>query len=203
MRGIERKTMYDETPFLLQSSVEQKQEDKYSQADNNHLSTKLLPYIQMAFIIVTGFAMVSMGLRISSKPINEVIDLFSPYMDIFPGNPISATQARGFLCNSHNDFYPVHVEHCYFTPVAGRVYGIYVVASENIIRQTTFTMRNDSLMLGDLVLLSKSHDFSAYLQEIIFFSSKGFSIWLTDTAVHRYLFRPVWSVSFINHDPLQ
>ncbi len=185
------------------SSLDQKQDDQYSRSENVIPPLKLLPYLQFAILMVTGFAVATVGARVLAESTIAPIDPFSAYADIFPGQYMRDVQARGFLCNNHSDFYPVHVEFCYFTPLSGRVYGVYVIASENIIRQTTFTMRDDSLKLGDLVLLTESRDLHSYLQEVIFFSNKGFSISLTDTAAHRYLFRPVWSISFIKLDPLQ
>jgi hypothetical protein len=154
--------------------------------------------------MVTGFAVVTIGVKVLSKPIVAPFDPFSAYVDIFPGQHMSAVRARGFLCNSTYDYYhDPAVEDCTFTPAAGVISGVNVAVSEDVIRQITFTMRENSLKVGDLVLLMAVQHFHAYTHDVFFFFGKKFVRVSTSAVGSPSMIRPVWSVSFTDTDQLQ
>jgi hypothetical protein len=152
--------------------------------------------------MVTGFVVTTIGAKILSKPIVAPFDPFSVYVDIFPRQSMSAVEAKDFLCQTPHNIYhhPVH-KYCYLMP-AGIISSIKVALSDDVISQITFTMRENSLKVGDLVLLTENQYFRAYSQEVCFHESEGCVIGLTSTAAQRFLFRPVRSVTFVDIDRL-
>jgi len=191
--------IWDKSNYPIESLADQKLGGKCSPSENHTPPLKRLPYLQFAFIIITGFAVVTIGVRVLSKPMVAPVDLFSGYMDIFPGQSVSAVKARGFLCRSAYNFDRDPMEEvCAFTPAADIVSNIYVTASKDVIRQITFRMRENALTVGDLLLLMDVHHFHTYAHNIFFPFGKNFvAVWV-DSLGNPSPFHLVWSVSFID-----
>ena len=130
-RRLFRHVLPSQMPLIwssLKSSVEPKQGERRSQSENDTLPLKWLPYLRFAFLMVCGFTMAIFGDSVLSKPMVAPVDPFSAYVDIFPGQSVSAVHARGFVCRSAYNFDRDPMEGvCTFTPAADIVSNIYAM----------------------------------------------------------------------------
>jgi len=81
----------------------------------------------------------------------QIVNPFAAYADVFPGQPKSAAVERGFSCPA--GIFRAPEEYCFLRVARGEIYQVGVKISGGIIRQTDFTLRNQTLRLGDLILL--------------------------------------------------
>jgi hypothetical protein len=186
--------IWGKNSYPLKSSVDQKQGEKCSRSENGTPPLKLLSYQHFVFIMLTGFAVVTVGARVLAESTVVPFDPFSAYADIFPGQSMTAVKARGLLCR--DVMYQIHEEVCTLTTTSGDITGVNVTISTDIIRLITFTMRENSLNVGDLLLLTGVRNFNTYPEVAFFFSIKGLIIAYTGPVAKPFLFRPVRTVSF-------
>ncbi len=73
---------------------------------------------------------------------------FSPYADVMPGQPLTAAQGAGFVCES----IPYHID-CSQRPTSGPFARISAIITHNDIENVHFTVRANTLTVGDLILL--------------------------------------------------
>jgi len=131
------------------------QERTWHQGKSLTPSLILPPYLRIAFIILSGFATVSVGVGVLAgyrTPLNP----FSIFADVFPGQPRSAVAARGFSCPASFFFITepgLTDETCFLNPTAGPFFQVSVITSQDLIRHITFTLRENTLTLGDLAAL--------------------------------------------------
>ncbi len=159
---------------------------------------KPLPYLRFVFVLLTGFALTNMGIMVFAQSIQSALPPSNPfleYVDIFPGQPINMVEARAFSCRDTNNYYASEVN-CMFTPASGIFDSIETVIWERVIRKTTFTLRGNTMKIGDLALLFDAINFHAYPRKVFFFWSKLFVIVSTTTNGNHPSMRPVWSVTF-------
>ena len=159
------------------------------------------PYLQLVFILFSGFALANIGVTIfaqSIAPAQPTLNPFLEYMDIFPGQPLGMMEGRGFSCWSNYDYYASSEPACSVTLSSGVFSNIDLSVSQGIIRQITFSLRDDRLKAGDLVLLLGNPNFRAYPHHVFFFWSNLFVNVSTAGRRNAATMRPVWSVSFAN-----
>ena len=134
-------------------------------------------YLHFVFILVLGFTLTNIGVTIFAQATSPVLPLsnaFLEYAIIFPGQPISIVEGKGFTCwNNHQydgSFEPI----CRLTQPSGVFSNIDLFTSDGIIRQITFLIHDDTLRAGDLILLFGSPNFRVYPHMIFFFWSDLF-----------------------------
>lgn len=162
------------------------------------------PLLLIVFILLIGFAAVTMAVRLVAQYSIAPANPFPAYADVFPGQPVSAVKARPFSCWSDYKYYhnPTEgddptAESCIFTPASGIFSSVQVIISEGIIRQSIFLMRDSTLQVGDLALFLEMPAIRDFYHVVYFASSKGFvSVKTIDPAKRFSFFLPVWSISF-------
>lgn len=75
---------------------------------------------------------------------------FSAYTDVFPGQPHSAVLARGISCDPDPDL--TLTQYCTHAPSTGPFSLIAMTISDGVIRRVNFTVRENTLRVGDLPL---------------------------------------------------
>jgi hypothetical protein len=169
------------------------------QSFSTAISFKLLPYLRLALILVLGFALTNIGLRAftqSTLPLQVASNPFLEYQDIFPGLSLDGLKSRAFSCRS---IYPPHAPSdvsCALDLSSGDFSRIETVVLSGFIRQTIFTLRDDSLKVGNLILLFDSPNFRVYPRKVFFFWNKLFAIVSTSAKSNPTAMRPVWNVTF-------
>jgi hypothetical protein len=126
----------------------------------------LFPYLRVVFVVVTGFAVVNLGVGLlAGHSIAPSPDPFAAYADVFPGQPRSAVVGRGFTCptTAYGGYHQPGEETCVLWPRTGTFFQVTARVSQDVIRHITFTARDHALRLGDLVALwgrpeSRGHD---------------------------------------------
>ena len=165
-----------------------------------HLTPLRVPaYLRLVLMLLVGFAVANIGARTLARSATASSNPFLAYADIFPGQPTSAIQARGFSCPSDLDYNDATVgTFCRTTPTDGVFSQIYVIISNGIIRNVNFIMRDKTLMVGDLEIVLGVPLIHKYPQTPFFiWISKNITVKATIVYAGRFsLFLPIWGVSF-------
>ena len=171
----------------------------YPQSINVAPSFKFLPYLRLALILLSGLALTNLGMRafaqstqFSAPPPNPFLE----YADIFPGQPISAVEARTFSCWSNHNYYDSLERACSSELTSGVFATVDMLTSDDTIREITFTLRENIFNVGNLVLLFGNPNFRAYPHKVFFFWNNLFVIVSTSVTGNPAAIRPVWSVTF-------
>jgi hypothetical protein len=116
---------------------------------------KLPVYLRIAFVLVIGLSASTCGVVVLARSTIQPTSPFASFADVLPRQPRSAIEAWGFTCpQMGEDDYEYHTCYtCVLWPTAGPFAQVGVVISEGDIRQTVFTMRPNTLRVGDLMLL--------------------------------------------------
>ena len=155
------------------------------------------PYLRLIVMAVAGFALGNIGAAALAQATVPPANPFLEYADLFPGQSVSAVNARSFSCHSTNNYYESE-ETCASTVASGVVASIDIVISEGLIGQTTFTLRDNTFKVGDLILLFGESALQTYPHRA-YFSWQGFFLIVSTTARgNPAAIRPVWSVTFTN-----
>jgi len=161
----------------------------------------LTPHLFALAIIGIGFSVFIIGMTALRQIAPESSEPFSIYADIFPGQPESAAQQRGFSCYYMDDdnFSPApRAKHCLFHPDTGAFSSIDVTISSGTIRQISFIMRDNAVRVGDLALFFGTRDFRR-LPRAAFFTWDGKLGMASIVGGGKFsLFRHVWQVTFTN-----
>jgi hypothetical protein len=139
--------------------VEQIRQNRRSDGESNTPSLHRTSYLLVVPIIWLGLTVVSLGAIAWARYGVPSPNPFSSYVDIFPGQPSSALQARGFSCSMEFNRYTSN-EYCFSYPAAGVFSKVGVVVSKGVISIISFTMRENTLRLGDLMMLWGKPDFT-------------------------------------------
>jgi len=120
----------------------------------------LLPVVFIAVTLVLSFTILvlcAIGLGQSTLPPSSP---FASFADIFPGQPDDSIKARGFFCimTPYNAQAESSDEHCNLKLEVGSISEIRVLVSQHLIRQIQFTLREDLLKIGDLMLFLGAPD---------------------------------------------
>jgi hypothetical protein len=124
---------------------------------------RLSPLVLIVVIIWVGLAVVTIvaiGVRAVVQYSPTPLNPFPAYADVFPGQPASALETRGFSCQYFYDFYhrPAEAQapteaSCIFTPAAGAFLNVKAIISDGTIYTLTFIIRDNTLRVGDLAQL--------------------------------------------------
>jgi hypothetical protein len=121
-----------------------------------HVSSRKLPSIVLVVlcawlgIVIVSMTVVAIG-RSAPIPPNP----FASFADVFPGQPRSAITAWDFSCviNSYAAFDGVPNEYCTFNPATGTFSQVRIAIYKNVIQSIVFVLRENTLTVGDLMLL--------------------------------------------------
>jgi hypothetical protein len=145
-----------------------------------------------------GFAVVNLGVSAWAHYTPSPSNPFLAYASVFPGQPASAVEAMAFSCRETYAYYHHPEEmYCTFTPTADVFSYVEVVVYGSNISKITFTMRDISLQVGDLMnflempAVHRSHNVE------YFFLPESLVIARTiDHIGQSFLLARVWSISF-------
>ncbi len=156
-------------------------------------------YLRFVVILLAGFGLTNVGVAAfaqSIQPVRASSNPFLEYADIFPGHTLSETPARPFFCWTSNSYNHAWEVSCRFTPASEVFSRVEIILANGIIRQTSFTLRDNLLNVGELVLLFDEPRFRAYPGIAFFFWSNLFVLVSTTATGNPAAIRPVWSVTF-------
>lgn len=116
---------------------------------------------QQFSIVLALFVLMSMGIFVSTLPSrlteqSPVSDLFLAYVNVFPGQPASATalEEHGFLCFMDTLPSPADAsEYCSSTPQTGLFSRMNVTIWDGVVTRVEFTVNENLLSVGHLALL--------------------------------------------------
>jgi hypothetical protein len=123
---------------------------------------------------------------------------FASFADVFPGQPRSAIEARGFSCALTP--YPTYAEACIYWPKTGDFSLVRIAfSSPDAVSSISFGARDNTLRLGDLVALWGRPEVHKYGRSTYFFWFDGRVTGMASADVERVsLFSPVASIRFEN-----
>jgi hypothetical protein len=166
---------------------------------------RLSPLLLIAFGLLISFAVVNLGMRAVAQFTVPPPNPFPAYADIFPGQAMSAAEARGFSCfaDDRNNDHDQLIQHCVLYPETGAFSRVEVIISGVIIHQSIFSLRDSILQVGDIALFLETPVIHLYDHMAYYFLSNSFVIARTVGYAEQFsLFLPVWSVSFTDIDLL-
>ena len=112
---------------------------------------KLTRYLSVMCVVLVGCTAVNLGARSLGQSRAAARNPFFAYVDVLPGQPKSVAIARSFVCPAQ--IYDTQDEHCDFRPKSGVFSHVAVDIVDGTISYGSFTVRNKTLRVGDLVLL--------------------------------------------------
>jgi hypothetical protein len=103
--------------------------------------------------LIGGFGMVIMSVVGLMHYASPPSDPFAAYADVFPGQPISALEARGFVCTLWEDdyYHEASERHCSLHLETGDFTDLVAFSSSKIISRISFMIRDNAISMGDLV----------------------------------------------------
>jgi hypothetical protein len=155
-------------------------------------------YLRVIALLVASFALISLGAVTMSKYIPPPPNPFVAYLDIFPGQPMSAVVQRGFSCQSIENYYTNPPESRCILTLTNRIFStIQVAGSNQRVREIKFTLSENRLRLGDLLVMFGLPRFRSYPQITFAFWRDYFvSAPTSGRAMVNPVSQPVWSVAF-------
>ena len=161
-------------------------------------SRKLLLYLLVIFLTWLGFAAASMSAMALAQYTPAPPNPFASFADVFPGQPRSSLIARRFSCltGSYNFTEGAPNEYCTLNPASGIFSHVMVGINQDTIQNILFMVRDDTLRVGNLMLLWGKPEVHEYSRSVyLYWRSRGvFAIASHDTARFS-LFLPVRRVS--------
>jgi hypothetical protein len=172
-----------------------------SQSKSHIPPLRLPPYFRIVLALIGGFVVMILSIRLLPQTAT-LPDPFASVVDIFAVQNKNDLQARGFLCSSSVPPYADSSEGwCTFNPPTGMFSSIQVKFINNDLHSRFFLVRDDALVVGDLVSLwgrprIRQHGFRSHLD----WPGNHVMAW-TATYHGRYsLFLPVRSILFLHID---
>lgn len=161
---------------------------------------KNIALLKVVLIMASGFAAANVAIVVMARtalPVQAPLNPFLEYADVFPGQPMAALQSRPVLCSSSNNYYNRPAEHLCGMDVDSPLFSrVEPVVLNGYITKTTFTLRDDTLKIGDLVLMLGAPRFGVYPRKTFLFWNNYFVMISTTATGHPPALRPVWSVTF-------
>ncbi len=173
-------------------------ESAYHESESHRPRLRLSPLLLIVCVISFGFAVVITGVTTLAHDGPAPPNPFPAYADVFPGQPASAVEGRTFSCQQDYDHFshPEDVQ-CTLFPTSDVFSSVEAIISKNTIYQLTFTMRDNTLRVGDLEVFLKMPTRYTDYGTAYFFSPGIIVIAMTADNTRQFSpFLPVWSVSF-------
>ena len=166
-----------------------------------HSFALLTPYLSLSVRLLLGLATVGLGADALAHVTSQTLsNPFESYRDIFPGQPMSALEGRGFSCQFAQDhnYYATPLEgQCLLTPATGRFSSIEVSITAQRVQLIRFSLRENTFKLGDLLVMFNVPDFRVYPQTTFAFWHDYFVALPTNQhSSINPIDEQVWSVAF-------
>lgn len=161
---------------------------------------KLPLYLRIMLATLVSISVITLGVYALAQQMEQPSNPFSPYVDIFLGQPQSAVVAQGFSCAMYfnGGYYSGLDDYCTLKLAQGAVSSIGVLISQDVGRQITFGLRENTLRLGDLVALWGRPNVHQYGPSVSFSWRRIGVTTLTLTYTRPFsLFIPVRSIYFV------
>jgi hypothetical protein len=186
--------------MLRSYAVEQIVREKiYPELESYSLRLRLSLRLLIIFVLLSGFTVINLSVRAVAQNMPTPPNPFTAYADVFPGQPESVIEAMAYSCftdASHYDHDPIE-QRCVLSPAIGTFSDVEVIISEGIIRQITFTLRDNTLQAGNLEIFLEMPAIHVFDHVAHFILPKSFVMTQTSNYAGRFsYFLPVWSVSF-------
>ncbi len=121
-------------------------------------------YVSLALFMLTGSAAVVIGLMLAAH--REIPNPFSVYNDLFGDNARQAASARGFTCRDMGlNGYPLTL--CTHHNTEKLFSRLYVWISGDRANEISFSLRDNTLRLGDLALLWGKPEIRLYCETFV------------------------------------
>lgn len=160
---------------------------------------KLPVYLRIALVLVIGLGASTCGVVVLLRSTTQPTNPFASFADLLPRTPRSAIQAWGFVCpqSGEDDFEHYMGSTCILWPTEGLFAQVDVVISEGDIRQTVFTVSEDTLRVGDLMVLWGTPEIRRYSRSVyLLWRSHRTFAWASDYPGQMSPFLPVWKIYF-------
>jgi hypothetical protein len=141
------------------------------QPARHRLSLQVPRYLLVMFFLLLGFAAVSAGTGALGRSAELPSDPFVSFADLFPGQPRSAVVARRLSClttANNGMYYDAPIEICSLWPEDGIFSQVAVKVKEDVIQNTLFLLRENTLRIGDLMLMWGQQAVHSYNQGTYF-----------------------------------
>ncbi len=160
---------------------------------------KLPVYLRIAFVLLIGLGASTCGVVVLVHSIIQPTSPFASLTDVFPRKPRSAIEAQGFTCPPTDEDASEYDtgSTCVLWPKAGPFAQVGVVVAEGVTRQTIFTMRENTLRVGDLMVLWGKPEIRTYSRSVyLLWRSRRICAWVRDYSGQMSPFLHVWKVYF-------
>lgn len=114
-------------------------------------SLRASPLVSAILFVWGGLFAIALALVFGSRSLSSPVNPFAAYADILPGQPWSNTEAHGLDCGTYSAD-NAYVETCYLRPANGIFSRIRVGREGDTVELLIFTMRQNTLTLGDVAL---------------------------------------------------
>src|SRR5215831_7958872 len=109
--------------------------------------------LRLTLILLIGFSLGVGCIKVLAFGGVPSHDPFGTFVDVLPGQAKGALEAHGFTCTLRS-YYPYNGrDYCSLDFPSGTFSEVNVIVFGGIIQQTDFTLRDDTLKLGDLTAL--------------------------------------------------
>jgi hypothetical protein len=151
----------------------------------------ILPAYRYLMLLMIGILAVGLVGWAAAVRLNvQFPDPFAAYTDIFPGQPRSAVIARGFSCQSSPQY-------CTAAPADGPFFLVAVTLANDSVRRLDFTVRQNTLVMGDLPLAWGRPRIQIYQESVILnWTALGVSANGWAASRHFDYFMPLVRISF-------
>lgn len=141
----------------------------YIEPRQNLRTLKISSYVYMTLGLTIGLIILCFGLKavgLAAAPRNPL----SSFADVFPGQPVSAAQVRGFTCLlSAYGGTATPNQYCNLQQMEGAFSLVSVIVDGNMIREISFRLRDNSLNVGDLITLWGEPDIQEYSNSVYYY----------------------------------
>lgn len=156
----------------------------------------LAPYRLLGLILLGGLVFTALSVmtlwRVTQSPTNP----FSTYADILPGQPKQMADAHGFDCQKKTDYYLSEYATCTLIPKSRTFSQIEVLTADNKIVQSTFSVSENGLKYGDLMMTMSPDKLQIHPYEVFFFWQTLFVTVKTSKRLHAIALRPLYQITF-------
>lgn len=130
---------------------------------------RLLRYWFVVFIMWLGFTVIIMSVRTLALTVGEPSNPFSAYANLFPGQSTSNVEMSKFTCALPDADDRLIEEHCALKLLTGTFSEVGIITFGGIVRQISFIMREETLRVGDLMLLWGTPEVQKYSRSVYLF----------------------------------
>jgi hypothetical protein len=123
---------------------------QYVQLINTASTIKLPIYLRLMLGLTAAMVIAVMSLRMLIRTNAQPSNPFPSDLLIMPGTPENTVKLMGFSCNPQADFVPS--QYCTQAPATGPFSLVAVTLSNQVVTRINFTLRANSLVVGDLPL---------------------------------------------------